>query len=42
LARGAMRVSLGWNSTKADVARFLEIFARIYASLTERSRIQAA
>ncbi len=42
LAQGAMRVSLGWNSTKADVARFLEIFARIYASLTERSRIQAA
>lgn len=42
LARGAMRASLGWNSTKADVARFLEIFARVYASLTERSRIQAA
>ena len=42
LAQGAMRVSLGWNSTKADVARFLEIFARIHASLTERSRIQAA
>jgi cysteine desulfurase len=42
LARGAMRVSLGWNSTKMDVARFLEIFARIHASLTERSRIQAA
>jgi cysteine desulfurase len=42
LARGAMRVSLGWNSTKTDVARFLEVFARIHASLTERSRIQAA
>ncbi len=42
LARGAMRASLGWNSTKADVARFLEVFARVYASLTERSRIQAA
>ena len=42
LARGAMRASLGWNSTKADVARFLTIFARVYASLTERSRTQAA
>ncbi len=42
LARGAMRASLGWNSTKADVARFLTIFARVHASLTERSRTQAA
>jgi cysteine desulfurase len=42
LARGAMRASLGWNSTKADVARFLTVFARVYASLTERSRTQAA
>ena len=42
LARGAMRASLGWNSTKADVARFLAVFARVYASLTERSRTQAA
>jgi cysteine desulfurase len=42
LARGAMRVSLGWNSTEADVARFLQVFAHIHASLTERSRIEAA
>jgi cysteine desulfurase len=42
LARGAMRASLGWNSTKADVARFLAVFARLSASLTERSRTQAA
>ena len=42
LARGAMRVSLGWNSTEKDVARFLQVFARLYASMTERSRIQAA
>jgi cysteine desulfurase len=42
LARGALRASLGWNSTKADVARFLTVFTRVYASLTERSRTQAA
>jgi cysteine desulfurase len=42
LARGAMRASLGWNSTEADVVRFLKIFARVHASLTERSRTQAA
>ena len=42
VARGAMRASLGWSSTKADVTRFLEVFARIYASLTERNRTEAA
>jgi cysteine desulfurase len=42
LARGAVRASLGWNSTEADVVRFLKIFARIHASLTERSRTKAA
>jgi len=42
LARGAVRASLGWNSTRADIVRFLEIFARLYAALTERSRTKAA
>jgi cysteine desulfurase len=42
LARGAVRASLGWNSTEADVVRFLKIFARIHASLTERRRTKAA
>jgi len=42
LARGAVRASLGWNSTQADIVRFLEIFARLYAALTERSRTKAA
>lgn len=41
-ARGAVRASLGWNTTEADVVRFLKIFARIHASLTERSRTKAA
>src|SRR4029077_1860937 len=42
IARGAVRASLGWNSTEADVVRFLEVFARIHASLTQRSRTKAA
>jgi len=42
LARGAVRASLGWNSTRADIVRFLEIFARLYAALTERRRTKAA
>jgi cysteine desulfurase len=29
LARGAIRLSLGWASTPADVERFAEVFARI-------------
>src|SRR5262249_50930652 len=29
LSRAATRASLGWNSTEADVTRFLEVFARI-------------
>jgi cysteine desulfurase len=42
LARGAMRVSLGWNSNAADVASFLRVFARIHAAMTSRSRTEAA
>jgi cysteine desulfurase len=42
LARGAMRVSLGWNSNAADVASFLRAFARIHAAMTNRSRTEAA
>ena len=42
LARGAMRASLGWNSTETDVSRFLTVFARIHASRRRRNRIEAA
>jgi len=42
LAGGALRASLGWNSTEADVARFLAVFARIHASRRRRNRIEAA
>ncbi|WP_310620182.1 cysteine desulfurase family protein [Flexibacterium corallicola] len=30
LARGAIRVSYGWNSSCEDIDRFLEVWARIY------------
>ncbi len=42
LARGAVRVSLGWNSTEADVERFLQVWARIHAALSERRATKAA
>jgi cysteine desulfurase len=42
VARGAVRASLGWNSTEADVDRFLEVWARVHAALTERRVTKAA
>jgi cysteine desulfurase len=42
IARGAVRASLGWNSTEADVGWFLEVWARIHAALTERRATKAA
>jgi cysteine desulfurase len=42
VARCAIRVSLGWNTTEADVVRFLEVFTRLHANMTERSRTKAA
>ncbi|MFD0915506.1 cysteine desulfurase family protein [Pseudahrensia aquimaris] len=35
IARGAIRVSLGWNSTQADVAHFERAFERITRRLAE-------
>jgi cysteine desulfurase len=42
VARGAVRASLGWNSTETDVDRFLEVWARVHAALTERRATKAA
>ena len=41
LSAGALRVSLGWNTTRADVSRFVDGFERVLASLYQR-RGQAA
>jgi cysteine desulfurase len=42
VARGAVRASLGWNSTEADVDRFLEVWARVHSALCERRATKAA
>ncbi len=44
VARGAIRVSLGWNSTGEDVEQFLKAFKRIARKLGERleTRISGA
>ena len=41
LSAGALRVSLGWNTTQADVSRFVDGFEQVLASLYQR-RGQAA
>ncbi|WP_298428632.1 cysteine desulfurase family protein [Rhodoblastus sp.] len=39
LARAALRVSLGWNSSSEEGVRFLEIFARVHERMRGRRRI---
>lgn len=41
-ARCALRVSLGWNSTEADVVRFLEVWPSIVDRLNPSARTRAA
>jgi cysteine desulfurase len=42
LAKGAIRVSTGWNTADTDIVRFLEVFARVYAPAIKASRTKAA
>lgn len=42
LAKCAIRASTGWNTTDADIVRFLEVFARVYAPMIKTSRTKAA
>jgi cysteine desulfurase len=42
LARGAVRVSLGWSTTAADVERFLETWKKLAGSLLKERRGIAA
>jgi cysteine desulfurase len=42
LARGAIRASLGWNTTEDEISRFLEIWQRVHANLSQRRRERAA
>ncbi|MEH6727530.1 MAG: cysteine desulfurase family protein [Hyphomicrobiales bacterium] len=41
-ARGAMRISLGWNTSKDDVKQFTEAFNKMTAALSPRQRETAA
>lgn len=36
LARGAMRLSMGWNTNENDISRFLETWKRVYLKLGQR------
>jgi cysteine desulfurase len=38
LARGAIRLSLGWASTEADVERFATVFASVMARMKAARR----
>jgi cysteine desulfurase len=42
LQRGAVRVSLGWNSTAADVEKFLSAWTKLASALSKRQRGIAA
>jgi cysteine desulfurase len=42
LAKCAIRASTGWSTQENDIARFLEVFARVYAPVVKTSRIKAA
>jgi cysteine desulfurase len=42
LLRGAVRVSLGWATTKADVGRFLDAWRKLSVALSKGSREQPA
>lgn len=42
IARGAVRVSLGWSTTEDDVMRFLAIWERVYGNLKRRATERAA
>jgi cysteine desulfurase len=42
LQRGAIRVSLGWNSTAADVDKFLDAWTKLATALSKEQRGIAA
>lgn len=42
VAKGAIRVSLGWSTGEDDISRFLEVWNRVYVNLSQRRRERAA
>jgi cysteine desulfurase len=41
LLRGAVRVSLGWNTTKADIERFFDAWRKVSRALSKSSKQQS-
>ncbi|MEK7697257.1 MAG: hypothetical protein AAB346_03875, partial [Pseudomonadota bacterium] len=41
LARGSLRVSLGWNNTETDVEEFLRALGTVLASREQRHAVNA-
>jgi cysteine desulfurase len=41
-AKGAIRVSIGWDTNEDDISRFLEVWKRVYLNLSRRTRERAA
>ncbi len=42
IARGAMRVSIGWDTNQNDISRFLDVWKRVYLKLGRNRRTRAA
>lgn len=42
IARGAMRLSIGWDTNENDISRFLEVWKRVYQKLGRNRRVRAA
>ena len=42
IAKGAVRVSLGWNTVEEDIAGFLLVWKRLHSTLGQRRRERAA
>jgi cysteine desulfurase len=42
IAKGAMRLSIGWDTNQSDISRFLEVWKRVYLNLGQRRRERAA
>ena len=42
IAKGAMRLSIGWDTNESDISRFLEVWKRVYQKLGRERRERAA
>ena len=42
IAKGAMRLSIGWDTNQSDISRFLEVWKRVYQKLGRERRERAA